>query len=356
MMPARFLPLLVLVVSACGLASALAQEAPAWIGALECRLAPVTPAPAQAPSWNGGCKSGFADGEGTLEWRDTAGKRYRLEAVFAAGQVTGEGTLHYPDGTLYIGTFSNGIPNGHGYFKDPDGTQYVGDVRMGERTGTGEALYAYGDDYKGEFKNGRRDGTGVLVWKLGGRYEGGWENDRPHGPGKIVYAGNPAREGILQDGYVPQRAQDPKLKKTYEIWANTGATSTRDRYAIASNPLPPDRGFKDLTPEQQQFVGSQYAALAPGDEPPYPAKGPAEFFKALAGLTSKTGAHGDVLVYVLVGKDGKARSVTATGLDDTDDRKFVATAAGLVDYKPAVCAGQPCEMIYRWYVRMRVGH
>lgn len=355
MIPVRFLPVLVLAASACAPAPAPAQEAPAWIGAPDCRLAAVSPAPAQALSWNGSCKNGFADGKGTLEWRDAAGKRYRLDAVFAAGQVAGEGTLRYPDGTQYTGTLKNGIPDGRGYFQDRDGTQYEGDVRMGERTGNGEALYANGDDYKGEFRNGKREGTGVMVWVLGGRYEGIWKNDRPHGPGKIVYAGNPAREAVLPDRSVPKQENDAATGKTYTVKEDIPATGTWIRHAIVSNiPVPPDRGFKELSPEQQQVVTSWYPALAPGDEPPYPVKGPAEFFKAMSHIIRKTGQQGEIRVYVLVGTDGKARNVTARGLDDADARKLIATTAGLVQYKPAVCAGHPCEMIYPYRLELSV--
>ena len=353
MIPPRFLPVLVLAASAC--APALAQEAPAWIGAPDCRLAPLTPAPPQAPTWNGGCKNGLADGKGTLEWRDAAGKRYRLDGVFAAGQVAGEGSLRYPDGTQYTGTLRNGMPDGRGYFQDPDGTQYEGDVRMGERTGTAEVLSPNGDDYKGEFKNGKRDGTGVMVWALGGRYEGAWKNDRPHGPGKIVYAGNPAREAVLEDRSVSKRENDAASRKTYTVKEDAPVTGTWIRHAIASNiPVPPDRGFNELSPEQQQVVASWYPALAPGDEPPYPVKGPAEFYEAMSHIIHKTGRQGEIRVYVLVGADGKARSVTATGLDDANARKLIATTAGLVQYKPAVCAGQPCEMIYPYRLELSV--
>jgi len=355
MLPARLLPLLVLAASACGAAPVLAQEAPASIGAPDCRLAPITPAPAQAPSWSGGCKNGFADGKGTLEWRDAAGKRYRLDAVFAAGQVTGEATLHSPDGTRYLGTLTNGIPDGHGYFEDPDGTQYEGDVRMGERTGTAEMLYANGNDYKGEFKNGRRDGFGVMVWGLGGRFEGVWKNGRPYGPGKIVYAGGPGREAAVLEGQAPEWAPRAESDKPYTLKSDTTYTGTLLRHNIAFNiPVPPDLSFKDLSPAQQAAVASWYPALAPGDEPPYPVKGPAEFYKAMSRVVTKTGQRGDVLVHVLVGTDGKARSVTAIGLKDADTRKIVATAAGLVDYKPAVCAGQPCEMIYPYRLKLNV--
>lgn len=347
MIPVRIL--LVLAASAC--APALAQQTPTWIGAPDCRLAPVEPAPAQPPSWHGGCKDGLADGKGTVEWQDAAGKRYRLEAMFVAGQVRGEGTLHYPDGAQYIGTVRNGVPDGRGYFRDADGDQYEGDVRMGERTGKAELLYASGSDYKGEFKNGKRDGFGIMTWVLGGRYEGGWKDDKPHGPGKIVYAGGTGREAAVQDGRDPARQTHSTSGKKYAIKQDIPHIGSMLRRDIASNiPVPPGLGFKELSPEQQQAVATWYPALAPGDEPPYPVKGPAEFLKAMSTVVVKTEREGSITVYVLVGKDGKVRSVTAIGLDDAEVRKFIAIAAGLVQYKPAVCAGQPCEMVYPYWL------
>jgi hypothetical protein len=354
MIPVRILPLLVLAASAC--APALAQETPAWIGAPDCRLAPVNPAPAQAPSWHGGCKNGFADGKGTVEWQDAAGKRYRLDAVFAGGQVQGEGTLHYPDGAQYIGTLRNGIPDGRGYFQDADGDQYEGDVRMGERTGKAELLHPSGNDYKGDFKNGKRDGFGVMTWVLGGRYEGGWKDDKPHGPGKIVYAGNTGREVAVQDGRDPARKRGAESGRTYTVKEDQADTGTWIRRDIAYRiPVPPDLGFKELSPEQQAEVASWYPALAPGDEPPYPIKGPAEFLKVMSKVAWKVDNE-EITVYVLVGADGKARRVTAVGLDDAEVRKFVATAAGLVQYKPGVCAGHPCEMAYPYRLAFERRH
>ncbi|MCS0583831.1 hypothetical protein NX784_19740 [Massilia pinisoli] len=353
MIPARIL--LVLAASAC--APALAQETSAWIGAPDCRLAPVEPAPAQAPSWHGGCKNGVADGKGTLEWQSASGKRYRLEAVLAAGQVQGEGTLHYPDGAQYIGTLRNGIPDGRGYFRNADGDQYEGEVRMGEGNGKAELLYANGNDYNGEFKNGKRDGFGVMTWTLGGRYEGGWKDDKPHGPGKIVYAGNTGREVAVQDGRDPARKRGAESSKTYTVKEDQADTGTWIRRDIAYRiPVPPDLGFKELSPEQQAEVASWYPALAPGDEPPYPVNGPAEFYKAMSHVVRKTGMKGDITVYVLVGADGKVRSVTAVGLDDAEVRKIIATAAGLVQYKPAVCAGHPCDMAYPYRLGLEVKH
>jgi hypothetical protein len=217
---------------------------------------------------------------------------------------------------------------------------------MGDWTGKGELVYADGSDYKGEFKNDNRDGFGIMTWALGGRYEGGWKDDKPYGPGKIVYAGGTGREVAVQDGRDPQRKLAAEPDEEYTIKADTLDLGSVTRRDIASRiPVPPGLGFKELSPEQQEVVTSWYPALAPGDEPPYPVKGPAEFFKVMSKVAWRADKE-EILVHVLVGKDGKARSVTAIGLKDADLRKFVATAAGLVQYKPAVCAGQPCEMVY----------
>jgi len=59
-----------------------------------------------------------------------------------------------------------------------------------------------------------------------------------------------------------------------------------------------------------------------------------------------------IYLYVLVGADGKARSVRVIGLKDPDMRKFVARVAVTVKYKPAVCAGQPCEMVYPYHLAL----
>src|SRR5689334_14364344 len=139
--------LFVLGLGIAGSQSVLAQDSTAWIGAPDCRLAAIKPAPAEPPKWSGGCRDGYADGKGVLEWRNKDGKTYTLQASFAAGQVQGEGKLLYPNGAVYTGTFRDGVPDGQGYVRYADGGQYEGGFRMGQREGTGEFLYPNEDDY-----------------------------------------------------------------------------------------------------------------------------------------------------------------------------------------------------------------
>lgn len=237
----------------------------------------------------------------------------------------------------------------------PAGGQYEGDVRMNNLDGVGEYLYVNGDDDKGGFKNGKFDGTGTMTWALGGRYEGGWKNGAPSGPGKIVYAGGTGREAAVQDWRAPGRVRVAAPDGNYTVQAGFSTIGTTFRRDVARDvPVPPALGFKQLTPEQQATIVSWYPALAPGDEPPYPAAGPAEFLKAMGRILHKTLAEGDITVYVLVGTDGNARSVRAIGLDDPAVRNAAATVAGLIQYKPAVCAGQPCEMVYPYRLALEL--
>jgi hypothetical protein len=346
---ARLLFILGLGSAACP--PALAQDGQAWIGAPDCRLAAVRPAPAQAPSWSGACKDGYADGKGVLEWRNKDGKAFRLAASFVAGQVQGEGELHYPNDTVYTGSFKGNVPDGHAYVRYADGGQYEGDIRMGQREGAGEFLYPNGDDYKGQWRHGSREGFGEVSYGLGGHYEGGWKDGKPSGQGKVVYAGVPGREAATVDGREPNRPLAPAPGQTYTVKEDLARAGHLLRLDAAREiPVAPDRGYEQLSPDQQAIVNSWWPALAPGDEPPYPLHGPAEFYRLMSKIVSKTGKRGTILVYVTVGKEGKATGVRAVGLDDPEIRKVIAAAAAIVEYKPARCAGQPCAMTYPYHL------
>lgn len=343
-----------------GAAPALAQDDVAWIGAADCRFAAPAAAVRLDPSWNDACKDGFGTGKGVLEWGERDGKRARLDATFAAGQVQGEGELHYADGALYRGTFKNGVPDGHGYLKTAGGIQFEGEFRMGQVDGAAAALYPTGNRYEGQWKHGLQDGTGVLTYVLGGRYEGGWKKGKPSGAGKIVYAGTAGRAVDVVDGQRPDRPalpQDGAAAASYIVKEDVAPVSTHIKRNVAIDiPVPPTASYGDLSAEQRASVDRWFPALAPGDEPPYPVGGPAEFYKVTSRIVGKTRTQGAIYVYVLVGADGKAVNVKAVGLDDPEVRKVVAVAAGLVKYKPARCDGQPCEMTYPYRLQLTLAN
>ncbi len=109
-------------------------------------------------SYSGGCRNGWADGDG-----EAAGTAH-YEGGFRAGRKQGRGVKQWPSGDRYEGEF-------------------VGDHRDGSGTYTWGRHTAWaGERYTGNYRNGRRHGFGVYEWPDGDRYAGDWNNDVIAGP------------------------------------------------------------------------------------------------------------------------------------------------------------------------------
>ena len=271
----------------------------------------------------------------------------------------GEVKLALPGGGIYVGTVNGGVPDGKGYFKDADGMQYEGEVRMGQRTGVAQALFPDGDRYQGEWKNGEPDGNGTMHYLLGGAYEGRWREGVRDGSGIMTFAGSGRRaqvgflDGKRIDVAPPPPQQEPP-KETYALRDANAPVGSRMPRKISTSALPLNVGWEKLTPAQQRTVRDRYPALDEADEPPYPVKGPQTFYARMAELAGKYQINEDVRVYVLVGADGKVASVTSIGLEDPEARRLAGVLAGLVNYKPARCGGQPCQMMVPFNLSLSV--
>ncbi len=53
------------------------------------------------------------------------------------GEIKGQGTARYPNGSVYTGAFDKGQPQGRGKITFADGGTYDGDWVMGKMTGQG---------------------------------------------------------------------------------------------------------------------------------------------------------------------------------------------------------------------------
>lgn len=277
--------------------TAAADEPASYIGRADCRVANRHPLDNEQIAWDGPCVDGYAHGQGVLVW-------YR----------DGAATSRY-EGTLVRGD------------EDGFGKRTRGDI------GT----------YVGQFRNGAPDGEGTMTYTLGGSYQGQWKAGKRDGKGVIAYAGSGRKqELVFRDGEPADAADAPLEDKTYV---------QRDMHAIlwrqqASGPVPSNRRWSELTPAQQAVVRRAYPALAPGDEPPYPLNGSSKLFAQLSEAADRLGADGELVLFVRVGADGKARSVSAIGKPDPALARYVASALMLEPYKPAMCDGRPCEMVY----------
>jgi hypothetical protein len=337
-----------------------AADAPAhlsWYGKPECRIAPVDAPPISEVRWNGACKDGYAEGRGVLSWRSPEGYRHELDGTLVRGAIQGVATLKWDNGGSYVGTFAGGRPHGQGYYRSAKG-QYEGEVVNGKPEGAGIFLFPNGDRYEGQWKGGVREGQGRMRYVLGGAYDGEWRQDKRHGHGVLVYAGSGRRyEGEFVDDRVAGTPAPVVTKETYSLNRPDAYVGTNIKSkTVQGSAVPLDRGYAQLTPAQRQLVNAGFPALEEGDEPPYPLAGMQRFFTLVSNALGNYETEGTLYVHVLVGADGRAISVTSKGLEDQDEggkmRYLVAVAAMSLEYKPALCRGKPCEMLFAFNLDM----
>lgn len=398
-------------------AALAAEQDPFSIGAANCRVVNTGPRPNERITWSGGCKDGFADGAGVLQWYVdeqpgsrfeggmargrphgaglyvyASGSRYegefahgeregrgiltsptgtKLQAMFAGGIAVGSVDIHYANGAVYTGAYKDGARDGmgkmvysdggvyEGAWKDGrrdgkgymvyfDGFRYEGEFKKNDREGQGTLLGPTGDRYEGSFKSDLADGKGSKVYALGGRYEGEWKAGKYDGSGAIVYAGGRRVEGQFKDG-APLGAlvQTSAPAQTYALRTTSSGYSMQSRRdLVTGSPVPYEKSYQQLSADEKQAVKSMYPLMDEGDEPPYPLKGMQAIDKQLALAQGKLHVTGMLTMHVHVDSEGKAESVTVFSSPSADFTKIATLIVMLEKYKPALCAGLPCPMIF----------
>ncbi len=98
------------------------------------------------------------DGNGSFSYYDNKGKSVVYNGEFAGGEITGFGTMHFDDGSRYVGNFEQGVLDGYGIWYNPEDKI----VR------------------KGEFISGRLNGMATIYDSLGNEiYSGRFVSDIP---------------------------------------------------------------------------------------------------------------------------------------------------------------------------------
>ncbi|MDQ7246973.1 hypothetical protein [Dongia sedimenti] len=117
----------------------------------------------ETATWSGDCRSGKAEGEGTLAWHytDPAGNplTYTNSGGVLAGKLEGQGTAVLPNGNRYEGMYRDGQKDGHGVFTWSD-SRYDGAWKDDLPDGLGTYTEADGEQHTGEWKQGCLDDHG----------------------------------------------------------------------------------------------------------------------------------------------------------------------------------------------------
>jgi hypothetical protein len=123
-----------------------------------------------------------------------------------------------------------------------------------------------------------------------------------------------------------------------------------------TSPIPLNKTWEQLTPEQQAEFRAMYASIPDANEPPFPIKGLKPVFSAIQKGQDVMQARGELDFAVTVGPDGKATYVESRqelgGPNAREMSNYVASVLMMAKYKPALCAGQPCAMEFPFKLKL----
>lgn len=125
--------------------------------------------------------------------KESNGSIYR--GSFSQGVPHGEGILVDAGKTIYSGSWNVGQPNGEGVMMSPD-ELFIGNWAAGKRTGTGKRVGADGVVSIGRWEAGK------LAHEYRERYEGQRKNGKPHGQGVMHFANGDRYEGTFEMGVI----------------------------------------------------------------------------------------------------------------------------------------------------------
>src|SRR5687768_16998262 len=100
-------------------------------------------------TWDGGCRDGFGDGEGTLVRLYANGVRETYVGTLRAGRMHGRGAFTLASGQRYEGDFVNDKATGRGVYTWPNGSRYEGDFVDGVSHGRGVRSWGAGTPFAG---------------------------------------------------------------------------------------------------------------------------------------------------------------------------------------------------------------
>ncbi|XP_955114.1 phosphatidylinositol-4-phosphate (PIP) 5-kinase, putative [Theileria annulata] len=125
-----------------------------------------------------------------------------FKGMFSNGKRRGKGILKFKNGDLFEGLWNNEVRNGYGVERFADGTVFMGNFKNNKRSGRGELAKPDGTKYEGNFNNNEITGYGMMRWLNGESYTGNFRNGIKHGFGTTMWKSGEfvSRKGIYKDG------------------------------------------------------------------------------------------------------------------------------------------------------------
>jgi len=111
-------------------------------------------------------------------------------------------------------------------------------------------------------------------------------------------------------------------------------------------PVPPSAKYDELSADQKRLVRADYVNLAANDEPPYPAYGMVPVLRDVAKMRASHLSEGLIHIAVRVSASGEPQGVAVLASPDEHLARAVAFSLMHTQFKPATCAGRPCDGDY----------
>lgn len=146
-------------------------------------------------------------------------------------------------------------------------------------------------------------------------------------------------------------------KDQYALRADVPETGSNISRTALLWPVPVEATYDELSPAQKEVVRSDYVNLAPGDEPAYPAYGMVPVLRDIAKMrASYIPNTGVIHLGVRVDSRGHAQGVAVLATPDELLARAVAFTLMHATYKPAKCAGRPCDSDYSFRYDFQRSH
>jgi hypothetical protein len=143
----------------------------------------------------------------------------------------------------------------------------------------------------------------------------------------------------------------------YAIKEDAPRTGTHiRRNAINTQSIALNKRYQELSAEDRAKLHAWWESMPEGDEPPFPDRGLKPVHAAILKGQAKLLAQGELYLIATVDGNGDVSQVKAIGSPSPEMTKFAASVVGLTKFKPAICAGKPCQMDFPFLYKFEITH
>ncbi|MGZ5666324.1 MAG: hypothetical protein ACXWHB_01735 [Usitatibacter sp.] len=127
------------------------------------------------------------------------------------------------------------------------------------------------------------------------------------------------------------------------------------RVAVAW-PVPINKSYAELTPDQKAKVRDDYVKMGARDEPPYPRDGMMPILREIVRIQNNSEHAGMMHLAVHVDATGQPHGVAVLQSPEEPATKAVTFLLMHTTYKPAICDGAPCAGDYSFKYETQRSH